>query len=436
MKSHDTNDKNQETIFNDCYLAKKKISSGSFGVVYFGIDLRTNDSVAIKIEKIDGNDDMKSVLKEASILSLLSDVRGVPKLYWAGSKGPVDVMVISLLGKDLTSYLKIFKKFSLKTVIMLGDQLITILESVHNRGVVHRDLKPENILMGKGEHNNQTYLVDFGISKVYRDSNGVHIPYRDKKSFIGTTRYASLSAHDGIEISRKDDLESLLYVLIFLAKGGLPWQNLKVTENEKTRKVGEMKMKMSAEDLCKDLPEEFVKFLNYVKNLSFKQNPDYAFLKGLFNKIAENNNFKMDYIWDWGLPIKLENNRNNSQKRDSLKPTTSNNNMNKSKENKQISPDNKNKNKNGNNFFPHGNDASLMLVKDLLQNEKKIKSSSNLGNVLDNTSDLLKVPDLNKSGDISQNSSFNLSMNNSLAIKYPNSFLDFDINEYKTEGMK
>ena len=111
MKSHDTNDKNQETIFNDCYLAKKKISSGSFGVVYFGIDLRTNDSVAIKIEKIDGNDDMKSILKEASILSLLSDVRGVPKLYWAGSKGPIDVMVISLLGKDLTSYLKIFKKF-------------------------------------------------------------------------------------------------------------------------------------------------------------------------------------------------------------------------------------------------------------------------------------------------------------------------------------
>lgn len=432
MKSHDTNDKNQETIFNDCYLAKKKISSGSFGVVYFGIDLRTNDSVAIKIEKIDGNDDMKSVLKEASLLSLLCDVRGVPKLYWAGSKGPVDVMVISLLGKDLTSYLKIFKKFSLKTVVMLGDQLITILESVHNRGVVHRDLKPENILMGKGECNNQTFLVDFGISKVYRDSNGVHIPYRDKKSFIGTTRYASLSAHDGIEISRKDDLESLMYVLIFLAKGNLPWQNLKVTENEKTRKVGEMKLKMAAEDLCKDLPEEFVKFLNYVKNLSFKQNPDYIFLKGLFNKIAENNNFKIDYIWDWGLPIKLENNKTNTQKRDSLKPTNNNNNsLIKSKENKQAP-----KMKNGNNFFPHGNDASLMLVKDLQQNEKKIKSSSNLGNMLDNTSDLLKVPDPNKSGDISQNSSFNLSVNNSLALRYPNSFLDFDINEYKTEGNK
>jgi serine/threonine protein kinase len=440
MKSHESNDKNQETIFNDCYLAKKKISSGSFGVVYFGIDLRTNESVAIKIEKIDGNDDMKSVLKEASILSLLSDVKGVPKLYWAGSKGPVDVMVISLLGKDLTSYLKIFKKFSLKTVVMLGEQLINILESVHNRGVVHRDLKPENILMGKGEYNNQTYLVDFGISKVYRDSNGVHIPYRDKKSFIGTTRYASLSAHDGIEISRKDDLESLLYVLIFLAKGNLPWQNLKVTENEKTRKVGEMKTKMSAEDLCKELPEEFVKFLNYVKNLSFKQNPDYVFLKGLFNKIAENNNFKLDYVWDWGLPIKFENNKiiGNSQKRDSLKPSTNNNNsLIKSKDSRQITPDNKNKMKSNNfNFFPHGNDTSLMLVKDLNNDKTKAKSSSNLGNALDNTSDLLKVPDLNKSGDISNNSSFNLSINNSsVAIKYPSSFLDFDINEYKTEGI-
>ena len=101
-----------ENIYNDTYLAKKKISSGSFGVVYFGVDLKTNESVAIKVEKTEGNDDMKSILKEASILSLLHDLKGVPKLFWAGTKNKVDVMVISLLGKDLTSYLKIFKKFS------------------------------------------------------------------------------------------------------------------------------------------------------------------------------------------------------------------------------------------------------------------------------------------------------------------------------------
>ena len=418
-----------ENIYNDTYLAKKKISSGSFGVVYFGVDLKTNDAVAIKVEKSDGNEDMKSVLKEASILSLLHDLKGVPKLFWAGTKNKVDVMVISLLGKDLTSYLKIFKRFSLKTVIMLAEQLLTVLESIHNKGVVHRDLKPENILMGKGDKHNQCFIVDFGISKVYRDSSGTHIPYRDKKSFIGTTRYASICAHNGIEISRKDDLESLVYVLIFLYKGNLPWQNLKVSESEKTKKVGDMKMKLSSEEICKDMPEEFVKFLNYSKNLSFKQNPDYNFLKGLINKIATNNGFQMDYVWDWIMPLKIDV-KENKKSIDMVSE--------RGHEGKNVGY----KDNGHHNMFSNGLDSFLninnspMQRKSDLQKVAKMCSSSNL-NLGDISGDLLRVPDLlNKSGDNSQNTSFmNLSFNNSVVARCPNtSILGSELEEREVEG--
>jgi casein kinase 1 len=105
--------------------------------------------------------------------------------------------------------------------------MIAIMESIHNRNVIHRDLKPENILLGRTDNEaHMIYLVDFGISKVFRDNQGRHISFKENKPFIGTTRYASIAAHNGNELGRKDDLESLGYVLIFLLKGVLPWQNL------------------------------------------------------------------------------------------------------------------------------------------------------------------------------------------------------------------
>lgn len=168
--------------------------------------------------------------------------------------------------------------------------------------------------MGKGDQSDTIFFVDFGISKFYKDNLGRHIAYREKKSFIGTTRYASIAAHLGNEISRKDDLESLAYVIIFLAKGQLPWQNLNVSESEKTKKVGELKIKTSVEELCKGLPEEIAKYLTYVKNLSFKENPDYIFLKGLIMKAAMINNIIMDNQWDWALPLKIDHSPANKRK--------------------------------------------------------------------------------------------------------------------------
>ena len=306
MKPAASPEDNKDMLFNGTYQAKKKISAGSFGTVYTGLDIKTNEIVAIKIEKVTGGDEMRSVIREGTFLKKLEGIRGIPKVHWSGSKGDQDVLVLTLLGKDLASYLKIYKKFSLKTVLMIADQLLIVLESIHSKCLLHRDIKPENILLGKGEQSDTIFFVDFGISKFYKDNLGRHIAYREKKSFIGTTRYASIAAHLGIEISRKDDLESLAYVIIFLAKGQLPWQNLNVSEAEKTKKVGEIKIKTTVEELCKGLPEEISKYLVYVKNLSFKENPDYIFLKGLIGKAAMINNIIMDNQWDWALPLKID----------------------------------------------------------------------------------------------------------------------------------
>ena len=302
----------KELKFNNIYQIKKKISSGSFGIVYSGLNVSSNEEIAIKIEKVE-NEEMKSVFREIQFLKRLESVNGIPRVYWSGSHGKYDIMVLSLLGKDLSAYLKIYHKFSLKTVILLADQILTILEEIHNLGIIHRDLKPENIV-GQDEQHSQVFLIDFGISKVYKDNYGRHIPWREKKSFIGTARYASLAAHEGFEISRKDDLESLGYVLLFLLKGFLPWQNMNVSEKDKCKKVGELKAGLKPEELYKDLPDEFVKYMNYVKGLSFKQNPDYNFLKGLFIKLAMSKKYMIDNIFDWSVVSKVVDVKNKFKK--------------------------------------------------------------------------------------------------------------------------
>ena len=164
----------------DIFQAKRKISSGSFGTVYFGINTVTNEQVAIKVEKI-VDEDLRSVLKEAKFLKHLEGVKGIPRVLYSGSKSDLDIMVITLLAKDLVTYMKIYKRFSLKTGLMLLEQGLSILENIHSKNIVHRDIKPENILMGREKDAETVYFVDFGISKFYKDNFGRHIPFMENK---------------------------------------------------------------------------------------------------------------------------------------------------------------------------------------------------------------------------------------------------------------
>lgn len=166
-------------------------------------------------------------------------------MYWCGQESEYNVLVMELLGQNLEELFNACnRKFSLKTVLMLADQLIQNIEYLHFKNYVHRDVKPENFLMGLGQKMNQLFMIDFGLSKRYRDTKTFeHIPYRENKPLIGTARYASINTHKGIEQSRRDDIEALCYLFIYFLKGTLPWQGLKAkSKDEKYKRIKENKM--------------------------------------------------------------------------------------------------------------------------------------------------------------------------------------------------
>ncbi|KAB2021858.1 hypothetical protein ES319_D07G169400v1 [Gossypium barbadense] len=239
---------------------------------------------------------------ESKLYMLLQGGMGIPHLKWFGVETDYNVMVIDLLGpslEDLFNYCN--WKLSLKTVLMLADQMINRLEYMHSRGFLHRDIKPDNFLMGLGRKANQVYVIDYGLAKKYRDlQTHKHIPYRENKNLTGTARYASVNTHLGIEQSRRDDLESLGYVLMYFLRGSLPWQGLKAgTKKQKYDKISEKKVSTPIEVLCKSYPSEFVSYFHHCRSLRFEDKPDYSYLKRLFRDLFIREGYQFDYVFDW-----------------------------------------------------------------------------------------------------------------------------------------
>merc|ERR1719384_1613786 len=180
--------------------------------------------------------------------------------------------------------------------------MLARIEYVHTKNFIHRDLKPDDFLIGLGRRKlNQIYIIDFGLAKRYRDPRTHrHIPYVEGKSLTGTARYASINTHLGIEQSRRDDLESLGYVLMYFNRGQLPWQGLKAnTKKEKYNRIAEKKMSTPVEILCKHFPTEFATYLNYCRALRFDDKPDYAYLRRLFRDLFFRQGYAADYRFDW-----------------------------------------------------------------------------------------------------------------------------------------
>ncbi|XP_037932254.1 casein kinase I-like [Teleopsis dalmanni] len=276
------------------YQVIKEIGSGSFGTVYIGRELCSKKKVAIKIEQPEN----QLLVNEIKIYEALKNIDGFPKLNCYGDDAKQKFLIMDMLGPSLDDLFRLCKhKFTMKTILLIMDQMLERLECIHSKRILHRDLKPANFLIGLDNKSHLLYLIDFGLAKFYKESNRKY-PFR--KNFVGNVRYASLNAVRKVEQSRRDDLEAVAYMILYFYYGKLPWQGLKAaTENEKLEKVAELKLKTPIHQLCKGLPPEFAAYLTYCRKLRYDETPDYKYLRRMFHKLMKNLCYKYDYMYDW-----------------------------------------------------------------------------------------------------------------------------------------
>lgn len=175
------------------------------------------------------------------------------------------------------------------------------IEFLHGKNLIHRDIKPENFIFGLDEKGHVLQIIDFGLSKKYYSaSQQKHITFKDGKPLTGTARYCSANAHKGYEQSRRDDLESIGYLMIYFFLGQLPWQGIQVADAaQKTVKIGEKKISTQVEDLCKDCPPELLTYMTYCKGLDFETKPDYEYLRQLLSERMIVIGEEFDWRFDW-----------------------------------------------------------------------------------------------------------------------------------------
>jgi serine/threonine protein kinase len=261
---------NDTNIIGNKYKIIKQIGSGSFGSIFEGINIRTSEKVAIKIEII--SDELKLLKHESNIYRILASVEGIPKIKWYGKDELYYYMVIDLFGKSLQDLLDRNQKMSLKLVLQVGINILNILMQVHNNGFVHRDIKPENFLLTLNKPT-RVCLIDFGLCKPYL-LNNKHVEFKYKNKFMGTLNFASINAHNLYEQSRRDDLESVAYMLIYFYFGKLEWINneYKDTFELENEYVKSMKHVFINNN---NIPKVLLDFYKKIRRLEFEERPSY-----------------------------------------------------------------------------------------------------------------------------------------------------------------
>ena len=236
------------------YKPIKLIGKGTFSNVYLSLNTNKNSYVAIKAEKRDPRG-VELLESEAFLLYSLKGF-GIPTVLSYGHTKIYNILVLPLLGKSLLDFfISKNKNININDICLIAIQILERIEWVHSKNIVYRDIKPENFLFGKKDPE-VLYLIDFGLCRKYKSSNtGKHIAPKNLGKFTGTSRYASLYAMAGNEQSRRDDIESIGYMIIFLIKKKLPWQGIKgYSYKECYHKLYLMKKYIKIEELCKGLP--------------------------------------------------------------------------------------------------------------------------------------------------------------------------------------
>ena len=287
------------TLCNGRFEVLQRLDGGAFGDVYIGFDRELKRNVAVKIESSRGT--MPRLVFEAKVYMAFEKdpAPGFPRMYYHGVEGEFNILVSDLLGPNLELLFKYCSyKFTLKTVLMIAVQLIYRSEALHARRFVHRDLKPENICMGTKQRGHHLFLIDYGLARYYTNGH-VHASYRDGLGMTGTARYCSLWTHLGIEQSRRDDLESCAFILLYFLKGGVPWQGITaVDERTKLLRVAERK-EFSPTTLFKGCHPCFREYLSAVRSLKYDGTPDYNALRQLFFEAMVEERIVHDYRFDW-----------------------------------------------------------------------------------------------------------------------------------------
>ncbi|KAL9081422.1 MAG: hypothetical protein Q9159_007327 [Coniocarpon cinnabarinum] len=301
---------NLDLRVNQRYRLKCKLGSGGFGLVYQGVDLEKRQDVAIKLEPTGAG---RSLLDtEVDVYRLLQRTPGIPELFWHGQEGDYWALAFELLGpslEDLFDFCE--RRFSLKTVLMIADQLLTRLQHVHSHGIVHRDVKPGNFLMGTGRQGNIIYMTDLGLasSKGHEDvKTGVA---RSGRGLLGTALFASKNGHRGVggfarERTRSedalltsltdqcawDDLESLGYMLLYFLGEKLPWQGL-----SSSNMILEAKCALNLD--ATDHPLATKRYFSYLHTRERGRDPNHAHARRMFATIYRQEGLDYDQVFDW-----------------------------------------------------------------------------------------------------------------------------------------
>lgn len=291
------------------YEIIKKIGQSSYSSVFLGKYINKKNYVAIKVQ--DKNAFVSELEKEAYYQYILRGF-GIPKILSFGKNRKYNILVETLLGKTIYEYFTKNKNANtkMKDLCMVAIQIIDRIQYIHSKNIIHQDIKPENFLVGNPDKS-IIYIIDFGLSKKYRSSRtGKHISFSKNNKFYGTMNFSSINAMKGYQMSRRDDMISIGYMLIYLINGKLPWSILEKGKLERFRKILSIKSNTTNEELCKYLPIEFYEYMNYVKSLKFEEKPNYIYLRKLFLSVLDKMNDKYDLKFSWikSKNIKKQNN--------------------------------------------------------------------------------------------------------------------------------